>query len=273
MSTAVMQPADWLENRMRALFRAAGSAPSAKRPSSPAISSKRTCAGHDSHGVGMVPIYLRNVRDGHLRLNQTLAVLADTGAMLVCDGRQGAGQVMAHDAMELGISARGGGRQLHRRLRNSHHIGRIGHWAEQCAAGRPRFDPFRQRGERAERRAVRRHRGPARDQPVRRRASRASTGRRSSSISRRVAGRRARCESRMNKGVPVPPGTLLDAGGRPTTDPSALFGSPPGALVTFGEHKGWGLALACEILAGALPAVRSSSAAPTTAPSSTRCSR
>jgi uncharacterized oxidoreductase len=56
----------------------------------------------------------------------------------------------------------------------------------------------------------------------------------------------------MNKGMPVPPDTLLDSAGRPTRDPSALFADPPGALLTFGEHKGWGLALACELLAGAL---------------------
>ena len=56
-----------------------------------------------------------------------------------------------------------------------------------------------------------------------------------------------------NKGEEVPPGTLLDAAGKPTLDASALFGVPSGALVGFGEHKGFGLSLACELLAGALP--------------------
>ena len=56
----------------------------------------------------------------------------------------------------------------------------------------------------------------------------------------------------MQKGEPLPEGILLDPGGRPTTDPSALFATPAGALLPFGEHKGFGLALACELLAGAL---------------------
>ena len=51
----------------------------------------------------------------------------------------------------------------------------------------------------------------------------------------------------------------IDAGfrwyldGEPTTDPASFFeGQPHGAVLPFGEHKGWGLALACELLAGAL---------------------
>jgi uncharacterized oxidoreductase len=59
-----------------------------------------------------------------------------------------------------------------------------------------------------------------------------------------------------NKGETVPPGTLLDNLGNPTVDPAALFDCPPGALVTLGEHKGWGLSLACELLAGALTGAR-----------------
>jgi len=44
----------------------------------------------------------------------------------------------------------------------------------------------------------------------------------------------------------------LDARGRPTTDPAAMFTDPRGAILPFGLHKGYGLALACELLAGAL---------------------
>jgi len=56
----------------------------------------------------------------------------------------------------------------------------------------------------------------------------------------------------LNRGVPVPEGSLLDAAGRPTRDPAALFREPRGALLAMGEHKGSGLALMCELLAGAL---------------------
>jgi uncharacterized oxidoreductase len=59
-----------------------------------------------------------------------------------------------------------------------------------------------------------------------------------------------------NKGERVPPGYLIDEHGAPTDDPgvvvvpqgNGLFG----ALMTFGEHKGYGMAVACELLGGAL---------------------
>jgi uncharacterized oxidoreductase len=55
-----------------------------------------------------------------------------------------------------------------------------------------------------------------------------------------------------NKGEALAPGQLLDDRGQPTTDPRYAVVEPRGALRTFGEHKGFGLALACELLGGAL---------------------
>ncbi len=55
-----------------------------------------------------------------------------------------------------------------------------------------------------------------------------------------------------NRGVPVPDGSLLDADGLPTRDGAVMFAEPQGALVAMGEHKGSGLAILCELLAGAL---------------------
>jgi uncharacterized oxidoreductase len=55
-----------------------------------------------------------------------------------------------------------------------------------------------------------------------------------------------------NRGEPVAPGMLLDAEGRPSTDPRHAVVPPFGALLPFGEHKGFGLAVAAELLGGAL---------------------
>ena len=41
-------------------------------------------------------------------------------------------------------------------------------------------------------------------------------------------------------------------GGAPTRDPNAFYGPPPGALLPFGGHKGSGLCMMVDILAGAL---------------------
>jgi uncharacterized oxidoreductase len=45
---------------------------------------------------------------------------------------------------------------------------------------------------------------------------------------------------------------LLNHSGQPTTDPSVMYSEPRGVVLPFGEHKGSGLALVCELLAGAI---------------------
>ncbi len=211
--------------------------------------------GHDSHGVGVIPGYVRSARDGDLVLNQSLSVPLDLGGLLLCEAGQGAGQAMAHDAMVLGIArARDLGTCIVS-LRDSHHIGRIGHWAEQCAeaglvsihfvnvVSEPSVAPFGgtmpRLGTNPFAAGFPRPEGPP--IVVDFATSRWAVGK------VRVA---------FNKGEEVPPGTLLDAAGQPTLDASALFGVPSGALVGFGEHKGFGLSLACELLAGALPGAK-----------------
>ena len=54
------------------------------------------------------------------------------------------------------------------------------------------------------------------------------------------------------KGEPVPAGALLDHEGLPTNSASVMFEEPFGSLGPFGAHKGYGLAVMCELLGGAL---------------------
>lgn len=207
--------------------------------------------GHDSHGVGLLPHYLEAIRAGSLRLGRELQIARDTGYLLVCDGGQGPGQVMAHEAARMGIDrARQHGVCIVA-LRDAYHVGRIGHWAEQYAeaglvslhfvnvpghaavtafggtVARLGTNPF----------AAGFPRPDGEPLIVDFATSRWAVGK------VRVA---------MQKGQTLPEGILLDAEGCPTVDPSVLFALPSGALLPFGEHKGFGLAIACEILAGAL---------------------
>ena len=55
-----------------------------------------------------------------------------------------------------------------------------------------------------------------------------------------------------NKGEQVPDGILLDSEGNRTTDPNVMYGDPIGAVMPFGGHKGGGMALMNELLAGIL---------------------
>ena len=55
------------------------------------------------------------------------------------------------------------------------------------------------------------------------------------------------------KGVPAPEGWILDKSGNPTTNTEDLYAG--GTLKLMGAHKGYGLSMAAEALAGVLPGV------------------
>jgi len=209
-------------------------------------------SGHDSHGVGLVPLYLEGVNAGLIRVNQKPEIVADTGMMVTIDAGMGFGQVIGHEAMELGISrVRTSGICLVA-IRNCHHLGRIGHWGEQCArAGYisthyvntlglpPLVAPY---GGADARFATNPYcaalPGPN-GQPVvlDMATSKIALGK------VRVA---------MNKGLEVEEDTLIDADGQPTNDPRVMYQSPGGAILPFGGHKGYGLGVIAELFAGAL---------------------
>ena len=87
-------------------------------------------AGHDSHGVGMLPTYVRMLSEGLLVPNQEPQTILDIGALLVIDARNGCGQRMAADAVRRAIDrARVLGACV-LALQNSSHVGRIGAYAE-----------------------------------------------------------------------------------------------------------------------------------------------
>ena len=57
------------------------------------------------------------------------------------------------------------------------------------------------------------------------------------------------CKLALSEGRQLPEGLVLDKHGGPTTDPRAFFNG--GALLPFGEHKGYALAVAVQILTSA----------------------
>ncbi|AKT51647.1 malate/lactate/ureidoglycolate dehydrogenase [Arsenicicoccus sp. oral taxon 190] len=220
-------------------------------------------AGHDSHGVGMVPSYLDSLAVGELRPGVGATVVRDAGAVLTIDGGRGYGQVVAHEAMELAI---GRVRELGvcvTAVRGAHHVGRIGHWAEQCAraglvsihlvsvVGEAYVAPFGGSDARFGTNPVcvcvpR----PGQDPVLLDMAT--ST----------VALGKTRVAH--NSGLGLEPGRVLDADGRPTTDPGVMWTEPRGALTAFGLHKGSGLAVMAELLAGAVSGGLTTHAASTT---------
>jgi uncharacterized oxidoreductase len=211
-------------------------------------------AGHDSHGVGMLPAYVNGHAGGRLRVNEQLATVVDNGPLAVFDGNSGFGQVMGFEATEAAIGrARQHGVAVVG-LRNSFHIGRIGHWGEQCAraglasihfvnvAGHtPLVAPYGGADARFGTNPFCVAIPGTGDQPAVLLDMATS----------KIAMGKARVA--LNKGELVPDGTVLDGAGRVTTDPAGMFVHPrQGALIAMGDHKGSGLAIVCELLGAAL---------------------
>ena len=208
--------------------------------------------GHDSHGVGLVPYYVESLAKGALASNRHAEVVSERGAVLVVEGRRGYGQVIGHEAMQIAMArAREQGVAL-LAIRNSFHLGRIGHWAEQCAERGFASIHFVNGIDHAPLQAI-----------YASAEARLSTNPFCAALpgpdgpmvvldmaTSKIALGKARVAA--NRGMPAPEGSLLDARGEPTRDPWVMFQEPMGALVAMGEHKGSGLAVLCEFLAGAL---------------------
>jgi uncharacterized oxidoreductase len=215
--------------------------------------------GHDSHGVGMIPHYMQNTASGACVRNHHAKIVRDNGPVIVVDGGAGYGQVVAKEAMDIGIERARQHGVCVVGLVNAHHIGRIGHWGEQCArAGmvsthwvnvhghKPLVAPF----------------GGA--------EARFTTNPYCTAIPRKgkepivldfatsqVAMGKVRVAN--NKKVSMDEGLLIDAEGNPTSDPGVMYNAPFGAILPFGLHKGGGLAVICDLLAGALTGGRTHS--------------
>lgn len=223
---------------------------------------KSDLAGHASHGVVRTRQYVAFLDEGRVRAGQIADVVTDGGAVVVLDGGFGFGQSVGRQAVDLGIERA----RLHGvaaiGLRFSGHLGRIADWAEQAAdaglvsihfvnvAGKPLVAPFG---------SIDRRFGtdpvaigvPQADRPPLLIDFATSV----------VAEGKARIAHL--GGPAVPHDAFVGPDGEPTGDPTVLYGPPipgerlnpragPGALRAMGDQKGSALALACELLAGAL---------------------
>jgi uncharacterized oxidoreductase len=218
--------------------------------------------GHDSHGVLRTPRYVWMLRQGQLKADRELQIVTGTPSFALADGQFGFGQTIAPQSVELGIAkARTAGVAVIA-VRNSGHIGRVGEWAEMAAAegfvsihfvnvaGSQLVAPFG---------------------GVERRMSTAPF-----TVGFPLDGRdpiildfatsmvaEGKIMVAASGGPALPPGVLIDHDGSLSNDPRTLYGDAPdarnrgprtgtGAIRAMGEHKGSGLALICELLAGAL---------------------
>ena len=86
--------ADRLRRVTSTIVKAGGSA-AEEADSSPSTWSQANLAGHDSHGVGMIPTYVRHMHAGLVVPNTRAKVVKDDGPMLMFDGVRGYGRSVA----------------------------------------------------------------------------------------------------------------------------------------------------------------------------------
>jgi uncharacterized oxidoreductase len=210
--------------------------------------------GHDSHGVLRVPIYLADLKSGDVAIGQRPLLVSESAASANFDGRRGLGQVAGEVVVDHGVAKAREAGSATVSLRNVGHLGRLGRWAERAArqgfislhfvntsGGAPAnvmlVAPF---GGRTRRMSV----NPMcigmprpGEPPIVMDATIAAT-----------AG--GKVMAARNRGDQLPPGQIMDRDGRPSTDPEALFAG--GAILPFGDHRGYALSFMIDVLAGAL---------------------
>jgi LDH2 family malate/lactate/ureidoglycolate dehydrogenase len=205
-------------------------------------------AGHDSHGVLRIPNYVQAILSGKTKPNARPHILKQTAVSALVDGAWTFGQVSARYGTEVAIEkAKAQGLAAVGVVR-CNHIGRLGTYST-LASGQgvvamvtignvgDSTAPFGGR------------KGAFSTNPF---SFGFPAGERpdvmidfatSAIAGGKVMVARAKHEQ-------VPPGSLIDAEGNPTTDPSAFFNG--GALLAFGGHKGSALATLSVLLSHVL---------------------
>ena len=211
--------------------------------------------GHDSHGVLRVAKYLEWMRDGTLKPNTPPTVVFESDTIAIIDGHRGFGQVIGEFAAKLGIAKAAEKGIAMVGLTNCGHLGRVGDWADMAAGAGQVSLHFLNTS------------GAQRVAPFGGSDRRLSTN--PISIGVPVDGRdpvvidvttstvaEGKLMLAVNKGEQVPEGWIIDKEGAPTTEPKDFYAG--GALLTVGAHKGSGLSMITDLLAGAVSTGRSS---------------
>jgi uncharacterized oxidoreductase len=208
-------------------------------------------SGHDSHGLSVVPGYVRSLMSDQLQLNQRISIVTDTGALVVVDGNRGMGQAIAQQTMTLAIERAKAHGVAIVGLKNVHHIGRVGHWAEQAVDAGMASIHFTNVVSRP---LVAPHNGAQ---------ARLGTNPLTVGLPRKgkppilldfatsaIAVGKIRVA--YYKKAKAPEGVLLDVDGHPTTNPAVMYEEPLGALLAAAGHKGYALGLVCDLLGAAI---------------------
>lgn len=257
----VFVPAGAMEDVATAIFKSAGFSDVEAKNIATRLNGANL-RGHDSHGVIRIPRYVQYLQEGDQLAGQTVTVDMENDVIAVLDGHFGFGQTVGEQAVDIGVAKALKNGVAITALKHAGHLGRIGDWAERAAASN----------------VVSIHmvnvRGSLIVAPFGAVERRGSTSPFCAGIplpgedpiildmaTSTVAEGKALVALRGGK--PLPHGAVVDGDGSLTADPKPVYGDTsegrypnpnmgPGALTTFGDHKGSGMNFLMEMMAGAL---------------------
>ena len=211
--------------------------------------------GHDSHGVLRYPQYVESVRRGKVVPGAPFEILSEAPRIAHVSGNWNFGPVTAHRAAQLAASKARDGAVAAVTVRSCNHVARLGRFAAQIAASGDLVGMLFCNGHGSDH-STAPFAGAEKRLPTNPLAAAVPSGREWPILLDMTTSMTSGGAMRLyrNRREPVPEGFIIDSGGAPTTDVEKYYAG--GALLPLGfpgtGHKGFGLAVAVDILAGAL---------------------
>jgi len=241
-----------IEACVASIFRADGSSDSeALRIARHLCSSN--LAGHESHGVLRVPLYLKWREEGRVCYSAKPDVVKDSGSWVWIDGKGGFGQSVGEYAVDFGIDRSQKLGTCIVFLKGSGHLGRLGGWAERAAEhGIVSIHFLNSPGQQGIQVA------PSGGREARMAPNPIAIGVPQLGAPPMVLDittsviPEGKVKAALNAGNLLPPNAVMDHSGQITREPREFYGPPRGALLPAAGHKGAGLCFMIDLLAGAL---------------------
>lgn len=245
MAETVLVPAPELRAMCHAAFEAAGVPPEDARAAGDVLWTGEMM-GISTHGVRRLSFYIPRIHDGAIRARPAIRLQRTGPAVTVVDGGNGLGPVVGSrgtdEAMRLAAESGIGYAACH----SSHHFGPVAPYALRAVeAGMVAFMGTNAQRVMAPWRGARVAHG---NNPMAFAAPRRNGPPFILDVAQSVVAY-SKLRHAKEAGEPIPEGWAADAQGRPTTDPAAGM---DGWVLPIGAHKGYGYALAVDILAAAL---------------------
>ena len=211
--------------------------------------------GHDSHGVIHLPKYVHEIETGLIQPNAPIETVHESVSIVVLDGNWGFGPVIASRAVEMAIQKAKQTDVSSVAVSRCNEVGRLGGYA--CLAADAEMIALLMVNDHGGGTCVAPHGGVE---------GRLSTNPIACAVpiegkypiildmsTSVVASGKIRVKQNRNEALSK--GWLINSDGEPTTNPNEFYETTPAAILPFGgiaAHKGFGLSVIVDLLAGAL---------------------